>query len=696
LAARDAPRHTTGHATGHAMINAPRQLRTVAAAGAVLAAVWVGAIPIEPARAQDEPIVVGEQQKPRKIDLYNFRGALDLLWRNRRDELKSPGAPEQRFRENRFEETFTLESDGHIYHPNLVELDLAGKFGLTQTEIDQTGESGDDTQFGTLYEWDLNATILRKEVAPLTLYTRRTQDQLNREFGPTIDNTYTQHGAIWDIRSKTVPTRFEIFHSDQEQKGIADDVGDFSLIQDSFLWHSEYRPRRGHTLTWDYTLSYVQEETEGFNANDYLLNDANLTYSIDFGPGERNNLSSSLSYLDQGGDFPIERLRWNEFLRLRHTADFETRYQYTFDKQEFSGIGQDRHRGTAGFIHRLYESLTTTGNVGGEFIDYDDGSQTHDLFADVQFDYRKEVPLGVLTAFIGGAFDYQINDVQVTARAVVDAPRTFVDPAPITLIGNNIDPASIVITNSNGLIMYQEGIDYDVEVFPNRVEIRRVLGGRIASGETVLIDYLLLPQAENKVTTRTYFFGGRYDIERGLLRGTGIYGRFTRQDQDVDSDFPLSFTPNSFDDLVFGIEYRRWGFTVGAEHETYDSTISPFEANRYFANYAKRLRRDLTLDLGVTYQQIDYTDVDNHLDLLTVSGSVVYRITPRLFLTGTVTWRDEQDDLRGPTRGLEEQLQINWYHRQTSFYGLIRNADLDSPFTDNSFQVFEIGIRREF
>ena len=140
------------------------------------------------------------------------------------------------------------------------------------------------------------------------------------------------------------------------------------------------------------------------------------------------------------------------------------------------------------------------------------------------------------------------------------------------------------------------------------------------------------------------------------------------------------------------IEERR----IGAEHETYDSTISPFEADRYFANYAKRLRRDVTLDLGLTYQQIDYADIDNHLDLLTVTGSVVYRITPRLFLTGTVTWRDEQDDLRGPTRGLEEQLQINWYHRQTSFYGLIRNADLDSPFTDNSFQVFEIGIRREF
>jgi hypothetical protein len=104
----------------------------------------------------------------------------------------------------------------------------------------------------------------------------------------------------------------------------------------------------------------------------------------------------------------------------------------------------------------------------------------------------------------------------------------------------------------------------------------------------------------------------------------------------------------------------------------------------------------LTLDLNLTFQQIDYPDIDNQLDLLTVSGSVLYRITPRLYFTGSVVWRDEDDDLRGRTRGLEEQIQLNWYHRQTSVYGLIRNSNLDSSFQDNSFQVFEIGIRREY
>jgi hypothetical protein len=672
------------------------QLRTVVAAGVGLAAVAGACASARIARAQDEPLVVGQRQRPKNYDFYNFRGALELMWRYRRESLDPEGAPTQRFRENRFEETFTLESDGHIYHPNLIDLDLAGTFGLTQTDIDQTGETGDDIQHGTVTEYDVTATILRKELAPVTVYARRSQDTVSREFGPTLDNIYSQYGAIWDIRSKTVPTRFEVYHSDQRQTGLGDDVGDFTLKQDVFLWHSEYRPFRGHTLTWDYTLSYVQEETQGFSANDYVLNDANLSYSIDFGPGERNNLSSSVSYLDQGGDFPIERFRWNEFLRLRHTADFESRYQYTYDEQEFGGVGQKRHRGVAGFTHRLYESLVTTGNAGGEVIDYDDGSETHDLFADVRFDYTKRVPLGVLSAFVAGAIDEQVNDVRVTFTPVVDVPRTFVDPAPIVLIGNNIDPLSLVVTDATGLIVYQEGLDYELDAFPDRVELRRILGGRIANGQTVLIDFLLEPQAENTVTTRTYSFGGRYDIQRGRFRGLGFYGRFTRQDQDIETDDPLSFTPNIFDDIVLGAEYRigRWRF--GYEHEKYDATISPFDADRIFVDYTRRLRRDVTLDVNTTFQHLEYPDIDNELDLLTVRGAVQYRVSPRLYLTASVLWRDEWDEDRGHTRGIEEQLQVNWYHRQTSVYGLLRNSNLDGPFQDNSFQTLEIGIRREY
>jgi hypothetical protein len=61
-----------------------------------------------------------------------------------------------------------------------------------------------------------------------------------------------------------------------------------------------------------------------------------------------------------------------------------------------------------------------------------------------------------------------------------------------------------------------------------------------------------------------------------------------------------------------------------------------------------------------------------------------------------VLYQDEQDDLRGSTRGLEEQVELNWQRRQTTVYVLFRNSDLSTDFQDTSFQIVRVGIRREF
>lgn len=672
-------------------------------AGVVLTAIAPALLFIPPAGAQEGPIVVGKREKPPLVSLYDWRGELETLWRYRSESRKIDG-DEDKLTENHFEETVTVEAKGHIYHPNLVELNLSGTLGLTQTWLDANGESSFDPGF--INEYDLSALILRKEVAPLTLYTRRTQDLINREFGPTLDNVYSRTGAIWDIRSKTVPTRLEVYHANQTQSGIADTdggEGEFELSQNVFTWHSEYRPRENHQLTWDYTLSQVSEQTSGFPDNDYWLNDALLSYSIDFGFENRSNFLSSLSVYDQTGDFPIFRARWLEQLRLYHSEALETRYQFSYDRQSFSTfdenedtLDQDRLRGVVGFTHQLYESLTTTGNVGTEWIDRSDDSGSSEYFADLNFDYNKQVPFGKLNLFLTLAYDWQNNDQQSSPIPVIDVPRQFSDPTPIILVGNNIDPSSVRITDPSGIVLYRPGEDYTVTPFADRVEIDRVIGGRISNGQTVLIDYLTNPQAENTSTTTYYAFGGRYDIDVGEEGIFSLFARYGRQEQTIDSDDPFAFTPNSFTDIIYGAEYRWRGLTAGVERQNRDATISPFDATRYYVLYNHRFSRDLLANLNTTFTQIDYPDADNHVDLLSVSGSVQYRISRELYVTASVVWRDEHDDERGPTRGLEEQVEFNWRRRQTTVYGLLRNSNLETDFQDNNFLLAELGIRREF
>ena len=389
-----------------------RRLRYVAAAatlavGAMLAG---GGAPVARAQAQQQegPVVFGEKQKTDWLTLQKTRGEFETFYRYRNDEFDPKnGTAGTKFTEHRFEETLTLEGTGAIYHPNLISLDpLSGTFGLSQTSDEVNGEGGQEN--GTVYEWDLNATMLRKESYVPSLYSRRTRELIDRTFGPTFESTITTTGAVLEIRKQVLPTRLEVYHSETDQTAL-DESGDFHLSQDAFVWHSEHRPNERQIYNWDYTFNKINQSTGDFETN-FDTHDATLSHSIDFGEKAQHNLSSSLHYFNQSGDFNTEQFRWDELLRLRHTDNFETRYQYTFDQNSFSGVDETRNRARVGLRHKLYKSLVTDLSGGVEDNQRSDGADSRQYFFDLVFDYRKQVPLGLLTAGAGGGYNHQVND----------------------------------------------------------------------------------------------------------------------------------------------------------------------------------------------------------------------------------------------------------------------------------------------
>ncbi|HVT88470.1 MAG TPA: hypothetical protein VHD56_06425, partial [Tepidisphaeraceae bacterium] len=647
-------------------------------------ALLLALLPAQRLMAQENgPIILGEQQKHNWLTLGNYHGSLELLYRNQNDQIDpKDGSPKSEFNEDRFQETLSLSSNGAIYHPNLVELNLAGSFGLTQDRIDATGQS--DSQFGTIYDWDASATILRKEIAPLTLYTRRNNQLISRELGPTLESTVTTAGAIWDIRSKSIPTRIEAYHSEQEQTGPAD-AGNFNLSQYTVVWHSEAHPTTNQLLSWDYSFNSVDEQTADLASDSFMTHDASLVHSVDFGKDRRSNLTSSLNYFDQSGDFDLQRMRLNERLRVHHSDTFETRYDYSLDQQSFSGTDQTTNRATAGFLHKLYKSLTTTGEIGGQQITRSDDANTIEVFADLNFDYRKKVPFGKLSSALGVSWDRQENDDRSGTTQIFDQPLAFADPAPIILPRAGIPPGSVNITDAMGLVVYRPGLDYTLRSFPDHLEIDRIIGGSIANGQTVLVDYQLSPEAANTVTNNGFNISARYDIDQGALKGLAIYARYRKQDQTIDASSTSLLIPNSFDDTIYGVEYSIWHVIVSAERENYDATISPFDATRFDARYTQRLNPDTTATVNANYTTLNYTDEDNRIGLWIVSAQLQHNFTRELQGYVTVLYRQEDDDLRGPTRGWEEQVELQWHHRQVYVYGMLRNSHVDTDFQSETF-----------
>jgi hypothetical protein len=643
--------------------------------------------------AQEAPLVVGQIPETHSLSLLPPRAVLELLYRRQDDSTENQRDGDTPYQETRFEETLQLATTGSIYHPNLVDLSLAGTLGFTQTWIDD--DSATDSESGILHEWDVSTAFLRKEPVGLTLYSRQRRGLLDREFGPSVDTTTTTAGAIVDIRSEWLPSRLEVSHVVEDQEAVSDTPG-YTYAQDAVTWHSECRPTDRQEVTWDYSRIWKQESPGEAPEVTFDTQDLTLLHTYRFGAGDDYRLDSTLRDFRQTGEWDRRQRRWDQNLFLRHSEAFSTRYRYALEQNSFGGIDETQRSAETGFTHRLHESLTTNATLGVKDLQRDDGGDSLETYGSLSPEYRKRVPFGQLTVSLSAGLDRQENETRAGVTQVTNSQATFTDDGPIILVGSQIIPASVVVTDSADRVTYTPVLDYTLTAVGDHIELKRVVGGRIANGQRVHIDYQLAPAPANTTTTRTESAGVRYDLQRGLLKGLAAYARYGTQDQDIDTDGILALTPNSYDDTTFGSEYRVWRLTFGLEHRDHDSLIAPFSSDRGSVRYAQRLDTATTLNLNGVYTVTDYPDSGNQVDLLTLGTSVQHQFSERLNASAAVLWRDEDDDLEGPTQGFEQDVQLRWSLRQTSVHLLFRNATLDTGTDSRAYQLVRVGLRREF
>ena len=642
---------------------------------------------------EEGAIVFGEQKKLPLLSLERPTGSVDFLGTYSADETVPKVGLKSDTTTTLLQETLTLNTVGHIVHPNLVDLHLGGTFGLAQEWFD-SNQSPSSQSNDTIYAWDVNAAILRESDTPLTLYTHRAQSFVDRSFGPTIQDTQTTYGAALAIRSKAIPTDFRIERNEETQSGLGGS-DDFTLRQDIFQWHSEAHPTENQALAWDYTYNQSEQTSANGTASSSDGQSAFLGHSILFGPAHRHSLDSTLTWTDTTGVLSLERTTWTERLRLRHTETFETDYDYRLEQQDTEGVSQTLQRATAGFRHRLYNSLVTTGRAGWQNVELSDNSTSEDWFASLNFNYQKRVPYGKLIADMGASYDQQSNSLRSGPLPVVNQSLSLIDFQPFTLAQQNVVPASVVIRDATSGRIFTPGIDYFVTPLPGGLQLTRTPGGAIVDGQPLLLNYNLGAAPPSELTTTGFGLGLRYQIQQGLLQGLGPYVRYHQVDQTIRGGGGTLIPANSRD-YIIGVDYHLAELFLRAEHETFDAELFPFDANRFEARWDHRVSSDTTFALGATYTLLNYPDQNNQTDTLLVSGSFTRQLARDWSLTGTVSWINVEDQRSGRTQGLEESLELRWRFRQFEAYARVRNSQLNSSTEDRSFEFFQIGLKREF
>lgn len=638
----------------------------------------------------------------RTLQLTKFGGHADFVVRHRERELKSKtGDTETRSEETIFEESLSLEAKGYAFHPNILELALGGVFGLVQEDFTETvdGRKRSDSHYGDLTEFDLDAQILKKRAYPMTVFAHRRRGIVPRPFRPSLETTTRDYGFTWQYVSKKTPTSLRFNHTEttlsplfileQEEEGRQETT--------ELRLESEYHYNDTDRLSFTYTYESVDEEPYNIK---YDADEVTLSHDLTMGGKRRHNLRSEFNYLDQRGTIPIKRTRWREDLRLVHSDSLASRFRFELlDRTRGSrsatvaDVKERSYRLTGSLRHQLFDSQTTQFQAFVQKQEFEPDLQITRWGGQFNFNYRKTNPWGILHANYAARLERTDQRGETRTAEVIDEVHTFRDPEPIVLGSRNVDVSSITIRAEDRVTFYQQGRDFTRRDVGDIVEIERVATGRIADGETVLIDYQYDVGGSFELDTVSQNFAIRQDFDFGLTP----YYQLEWQDQTIR---PADATSSVAEDLtahVAGVEYEKASLRLFAEYEDRDSTISPLVSSRVGASYAHRFRTGAETSMHARWTDTTY-DPPNQRDvtLLTLEARHRHPIIPGLTVEGSVYYRNGEDSVSGDTDGIDMSVSLEWFVNQMEIRMSYERSEYEDEFALNDSSALFVHIKRGF
>ncbi len=635
----------------------------------------------------------------RELQVTDIEGYIEFVAReHERDQRSKVGGTNVTTKETILEESLGLELDGYAYHPNLFEFTLGGVFGLLQEDFEQQrdGVSASSNEDGSVLEFDLNGTFLKKKKYPGTVYARRHRSIEPRPFLPSLESTTTSYGLKWEYLDEKMPTSIELDHTETLFSSLGSSQQEGRQQSDSARFDTSYKFTKWNVLSFHYSRQSVQQEPFGFN---YDSDSLTLSHRLQFGEGHKHQLSSELSYLDQRGTFNLERLQLRSRLELEHLFNLRSWYELEArDRTQGSLSGGDPIQEKSLFLsgaveHRLYESLTSQINANVQRQEFEPDVTINRLAWSGSLDYRKKNPWGTLYSNYRFSMQQQERMGGAQRTDVVDEPHTFHDPDPIVLVGTAISTASILITDENAVTLFRPGGDYRIRTIADRVEIERVPTGRIADGQTVLIDYVLDQTGDFTLDTVGHVFGLRQAFRFGLTP----YYRFRTQDQTLTPITDNGVTPEDITAHILGAEFNRWSLRLTAEYETQESSILPFDALRLSAGYSHKFNFGGTASAAVRWSDTQFdAPRQRSTEFFTVEGRYRHPLTPRLNVEGAVLYRTLQDTLSGDDEGVDVDLSLEYSVRQTTVLVTYEFGTFVDDFSDNEHSSLFVQVRRRF
>lgn len=439
----------------------------------------------------------------RYFKILRPRLGLEFLYEFKDEDRTGPGI-NRKDTSMTYSEILKIDTAGWIYHPALITFRLAYRPEWEQQFI--TPDEGSRlTMKNFLQGYSTEFTFLRFKPYTLKIFADRMRSTYNNSFAVSSKLDTDTYGTqlILNYQLYTI-LRYEHLETSKSgffQEDISEDVFDLEMNYDKRFGETEFNA----------TYEDSQRTVRGVSINTktqyvrllnryYITADKSLSLGSDF--NYRNLEAPNI----RGFSFNIlERLSW------KHRKNLSSYYELTYRNDDRENFDSEITLARASLSHLLYENLST--NLSGFFTHAgrENGSQ-QSYGSNIGFSYSRKIPFGKITAYTGHGYQISKNNFTDDFTQVIDESR-ILQTSELTLLEfENVDLNSISITDTTGLIVYIEDIDYRVEEIDFFVSISRIEFGAIADGQEVLVIYRYLGTPSTGFSTYYSSYGSALDL----------------------------------------------------------------------------------------------------------------------------------------------------------------------------------------
>lgn len=668
----------------------------------------------EPAAAErlveqaDEPVAPAAPRRGPflRFDDLRFDIGFDADWQRRqtltdvREPTLFPNRDRQVNTARRFEETIGLRGAGDVLDERFLRYQFDVRGGLSQESFSESrpGRDLSHSPHGDVFEYDARATLFPAGRVSANFFALKQDDRLPRMFLPSLERQRERYGAELTFSDQVLPMRLSFESEYEELLSFDRSLNDDERRGDRRLeYEATWQPSEFHSLRLDYEYDDRREEYSGSDTRfETIRNYVTLNHALQFGDEHRSRLDTIARIQDETGDLARDAYEFSPHLRLHHTDAVSSDYRLQYLQESFEGLSHELFRGDAGLHHRPDEWIDTGVNFYGLADHVEESGDLNEWGGIATVGVSRDNSLGRFASNLTYNHAWQRVDSDGQDGVVIGEALTLRDPLPAYLAHTDVRRFSIVVTDAERRRTFLLGRDYRIAQVGRYTWLVRVLTGRIADGQTVLVSYTYRT-SQGFVLNRD-----RLDVrmQQAFASGWTPYYAASLQEEDIDRTRFRSYQARDVNRHRLGLDYREKRWFVGAELEYNDDAIDPYKGVhlRADATFLEKAPHSLGGQGNFSFLRFDGSgELDPHdTSLLDLGVSYRFLLDPRWDVSLAAAYRYEDDSSFGVTHGVDVTAAVAWKFGQFTASVEVEYDLLDLPGSSDGQIAVWMKLRREF